>query len=241
MKKSMNQDSSPNDVSIPLAGGEIAVHPKCSEIDAAAFSVGITFHDIGTVAEQASEDGAGRRVDYRPAGGGTSLSATGADGSYRAELSGALPKGKAAEPHAQKVLMAALEAAGHDVALLRRNDDDDARGKDCVLLVDGKPCDVQLVTMPADSNLWKELSSKGSAATSGDLPDAVALVRTSLEKKKDWWKGCILALDAANLGALSSPAVVDAYLAAHGDPNTEFGFAQTWIVGPTVGSTFEVA
>jgi hypothetical protein len=100
---------------------------------------------------------------------------------------------------------------------------------------------VQVVIMPPDQTLWKELAEAGKAARAGQLPDAVKLVRASLEKKEKWWKGCVLALDAANLGALSSLALVDACLAEHGDPNVEFGFAQTWIVGPTVGSTFEIA
>jgi hypothetical protein len=41
--------------------------------------------------------------------------------------------------------------------------------------------------------------------------------------------------------ALAGRELVDAYVAAHGDPNKEFGFAETWIVGPTARSTFKIA
>jgi hypothetical protein len=197
--------------------------------------------NIGTVAEQRTEDGEGRRVDYRPAAGGRSLSETGVAESYRAELVGALPKGTKAEPHALRVLLAALEASGRKVKEHPKKKGDDGSGKDARFEINGKDYDVQVVIMPPDQTLWKELAEAGKAARAGQLPDAVKLVRASLEKKEKWWKGCVLALDAANLGALSSLALVDAYLAEHGDPNVEFGFAQTWIVGPTVGSTFEIA
>jgi hypothetical protein len=196
--------------------------------------------NVGTVVEQRSEDGEGRRVDYHPAAGGRALSETGAAGSYRAELSGELPRGTAGEPHAKKVLLSALEAAGHQVNELPKKKDDNDRGKDGRFKIDGKEYDVQVVTMPPDSKLWKELSDTGNAARAGDLSDAVSLVRASLEHKQEWWRGCVLALDAANLGALPSRELVDAYLAAHGDPSVEFGFAQTWIVGPTVASTFRI-
>jgi hypothetical protein len=203
-------------------------------------AIEVKMHPIGTVAEQRSDDGQGRRVDYRPATGGRSLSETGAEGSYRAELAGELPKGTRGEAHAKKVLLSALEAAGHKALELPKKPDDDRRGKDGLFQIDGKPCNVQLVTMPPDETLWKELADKGGAARVGSLSDAVGYMRASLEKKKDWWKGYLLVLDATNFGALSSRELVDAYLAAYGDPNVEFGFATTWIVGPTATSTFEI-
>jgi hypothetical protein len=73
-------------VSVALTGQEIKVEPKHYELDAESFSVGVNFQPIGTVAEQRIADGQGWSVDYRPVGGGSSLSEMAADGSYQAEL-----------------------------------------------------------------------------------------------------------------------------------------------------------
>jgi hypothetical protein len=42
----------------------------------------------------------------------------------------------------------------------------------------------------------------------------------------------VLAVDAAHAAVIVSPAVVDAYIARHGDPAAAFGFAGLCLVGP---------
>lgn len=194
---------------------------------------------IGTVNEQRSADGTSRRVDHRPASGGRSLSETTAEGSYQAQLSGDMPRGIDGEPHVLKVLLAAMET-GRRVKVLPKNEGDDAGGKDARFEINGEEFSVQVVTMPAEPELWEKLSVTGNVQRDGDLIDAVEMVRAAIEKKRHGWKGCVLALDATTVGALPGGDLVDAYVLLHGDPNKEFGFAETWIVGPTVGSTIKI-
>lgn len=182
--------------------------------------------------------GGGRKIESNPPEGGKAVSERASDGSFRAEFSGSLPKGRSGEPHAKKVLRLALDAAGH--AVRDATGASDASGEDGIFEIDGEKVAVQVVTMPMDDKLWGELARHGATERVGVLSDAVKLVRAAIEKKK-FAKRCIVALDAANVGAIPGPDLVAAYLNAHGNPNTEFGFVQTWIVGPTAGSTFKIA
>jgi hypothetical protein len=178
-------------------------------------------------------------MDSRPAEGGKAVSETAADCSYRGQLSGPLLRGEDGEPRAARILAAKLRGLGHDVTELPAEVAENSRGEDRKFLVDGKERVLQMVTMPVDRQLWKELGTDGMAETGG--LDAVSLVRAAIEKKRNKALGALVVLDAAHVGALSSQGLVDAYLKAHGDPNQEFGFAQTWIVGPTEARTFRIA
>jgi hypothetical protein len=97
------------------------------------------------------------------------------------------------------------------------------------------------VSMPADEGSWKALKEVGSSSREGNLPTAVGLVRGAVLKKATSAKGAIVALDAHHFGALVGRRLVDAYLAAHGSPVTEFGFADAWIIGPTEQSSVRLA
>jgi hypothetical protein len=47
-------------------------------------------------------------------------------------------------------------------------------------------------------------------------------------------KAALVALDAANFGALVGRRLVEAYRAKYANPVEEFSFAEVWIIGPTV-------
>jgi hypothetical protein len=74
--------------------------------------------------------------------------------------------------------------------------------------------------------------------------EAVEVVRAAIGRKSrlalDARRSTRLVLDASNFGALASRSVVVGYLAGYGDPEVEFNFAQTWIVGPTQASTIRI-
>jgi hypothetical protein len=236
-----------NDRTAALTGQEIkanseaptAAKTKGHRLVAEGFAIEATFRAIGAHVEQPDASG-GKHVESQPAEGGKAVSHIAADGSYSAEFSGVLYKGKPAEPHARRILVDALQRAGQTA-----NETDkkpiDADGEDGFVDIDGSEFVVQVVTMPADGTLWGEVARHGRAARAGQLSDAVALVRGAIEHKAHARKNCVLVLDAANIGALPTPALVEAYMKAHGDPAAEFGLAQVWLVGPTPTSTFRLA
>lgn len=63
------------------------------------------------------------------------------------------------------------------------------------------------------------------------------MVREALVHKKDKAAGTLLALDAAHVGAIVGPRLVEAYQAAHDDPEEEFSLVKAWIIGPTARSS----
>jgi hypothetical protein len=63
------------------------------------------------------------------------------------------------------------------------------------------------------------------------------MVREALVHKKDKAAGTLLALDAAHVGAIVGPRLVEAYQAAHDDPEEEFSLVEAWIIGPTARSS----
>ena len=91
--------------------------------------------------------------------------------------------------------------------------------------------------MPVHPSVWKELSVDAAAFREGKSDDAVRMVREALVHKKDKAAGTLLALDAAHVGAIVGPMLVEAYHAAHGDPEDEFSLVEAWIIGPTVRSS----
>jgi hypothetical protein len=193
---------------------------------------------VGLVVEGPPESPNGRRVDSKPASGGRSYSSTDGTGTFAAELSGPLVRGRPGEGHALKVLIQALRARGDDVAPLSGNRDHD--GEDGLLSINGNRVPVQVVSLPVDPSLWKELSSRDTAATSGTSQDAVQLVRQALTHKKGKAAGTILVLDAAHIGAIVGPSLVESYHAAFGNPEEEFSLVEAWILGPTVRSAIRL-
>lgn len=195
---------------------------------------------IGTVVETPVDHPHGRHVDYRPSTGGQSVSSTTAKGDFDARLSGPLVVGRDGEPRAIEVLAHALSTEGRRVTVKPRDPKRDAHGEDGRLVTDGHETVVQVVTLPRDTELWRQVHAEGRVAShSGDLHAAVALVRAAVERKRHA-EGDIVVLDAAYFGALAWRKLVDAYLVEHGDPTAEFGFADAWIIGPTIRSSIRL-
>lgn len=212
--------------------------PKAYVLDAESGSYEVTGHPSGLVSEGSPESPDGRSVDSRPLSGGRSYSSTDQEGGFTAELSGSLDRGRPNEAHALKVLIQALRARGEDVTLSTGGRDD--HGEDALLSLNGRCVQVQIVSVPVDQSLWKELSSRGLAHRTGTDSDAVKMVREALMHKKHKATGTLLVLDAAHLGAIVGPSLVDAYNDKYGDPEDEFSLLQAWILGQTARSAFRL-
>jgi hypothetical protein len=129
------------------------------------------------------------------------------------------------------VLIGALRDRGDRVEYGPGSRDD--RGEDACLLIDGRPVVVQIVSVPANQSLWRELASTGTASTRGTNEDAVDLVRQAVVLKKGKATGTILLLDAAHIGAIVTGDLPERYRAKYGDPEQELGLVEAWIVGPS--------
>ena len=224
--------------------------PRCGlkhySLTAGPGPLGITVHPVGLVVEGPADGDRGRRVEYNPSSGGRSVSEIDAAGSFEFALSGPLQIGRAAEWYVMKTLVNALRASGETAHQLtghsaRVRDD---RGEDGLVEINGRRFFVQIEVVPSDKALWRDLS-RGSASRAGGPWDAVELVRAAIERKAsrlapDARRSTLLVLDASNFGALASRQLVVAYLARYGDPEVEFNFPQTWIVGPTKASTIRI-
>lgn len=179
----------------------------------------------------------GRRVESRPSSGGSSTSVTDKQGSFEASLDKGVEAGHAGENSALGVFMEALTRQGRQVRQLPGAEDQ--RGEDALLMIDGQRRVVQLVTLPVDQAFWKSLYQRAVAVLKGSKSDAVALVRAAFLHKKNRAKGTILVLDAAHVGVLASPRLVEEYEGVHGDPVKELSLYQAWIVGATARSAFQ--
>jgi len=195
----------------------------------------ITGYPMGTLVEGPPDSTEGRRVDSRPASGGRSYSSTDPTGAFTADLSGPLVRGRHGEERVLKVLTQALRARGEEVSSLVGGRDD--RGEDGLLSIGGQTVRIQIVSMPVDPTVWKELSMDDAASREGTTDDAVRMVRDALVHKKDKAAGTLLALDAAHVGAIFGPRLVAAYQAAYGDPEEEFSLVEAWIIGPSARSS----
>lgn len=198
----------------------------------------VTGFPIGTIVEGDPNNPIGRRVDTHPASGGTADSSVAADGTFQASLAGPLDLGRKGERRVMKVLFNKLGERGADVHV--ENDARDDFGEDGILVVDGCRTPVQIVTVPNNATIWKDLNVNKTATLSGDLETAVSILRDAVVAKSVKGKGTILALDVAHVGAIVNSALADAYLAAFGDPVAEFSFGAVWLVGPTPRSTIEL-
>jgi len=179
----------------------------------------------------------GRRVESRPSSGGFSRSTIDREGSYQVDLGVGLEIGRHAETQALSVLVEALARRGFHVRKIPGADD--GRGEDALLQINGERYVVQFVTLPVETTLWQRLYRATVAATTGTKANAIALVRAAFIKKRHKAKGTILVLDAAHVGVLASPTIVEQYLAVHGDPVEEFSLRQAWILGVTARSAFQ--
>jgi hypothetical protein len=154
------------------------------------------------------------------------------------DLTGFLERGRGGEYRAVKNLIGALRARGDTVE--RVTDAKDDRGEDAILRINGTSVTVQIVTVPVDSALWRNLALNGEASVKITLDEAVQLIRDALVHKKGKATGTILILHAAHIGAVIGPKLVETYFAAYGDVEEEFGVREAWLVGPTVRSTIRL-
>lgn len=223
----------------PKCGGLIGASGgphKCAYImKVESGSYGISGGIVATVVEGRPDAAEGRRVDSQPPSGGRAFSRTDGKGDFDVELSGDLDRGLANELHVLRTLVAALIANERTAVLADGSRDD--RGEDGVLVVGGVRVAVQIVSLPVEPTIWKDLASKGNVEVSGTIDDAVAMIRRALEHKRGKASGTILALDAAHFAAFIGPALSHAYCERHGSPEDEFGLAEVWLVGPTSRST----
>jgi hypothetical protein len=192
---------------------------------------GLTGSPVSFVVEEPPDSADGRRVDARPASGGRA-------NCFIAELSGSLDVGRSNEARVLKTLVQSLRARGDDVTLGAGATDN--RGEDGILSINGQPVSVQIVSLPIEQSLWKELSTVGRADRTGSSNDAVELVRRALIHKSNKAAGTLLVLDTAHIGAIVGPALVDDYIRVYGDPEREFSLFEAWIVGPTPRSTLRL-
>jgi hypothetical protein len=215
-------------------GSSCGCSPKIHKVPISA-ELGFNGFPVGMVVEGPPDSPEGRRVESRPASGGRAYSSTDGTGTFVAELSAPLDRGRQGEGHAIDVLIQALNARGDQVQLLPGGQDD--RGEDGRLSINGSTIPVQVVSVPVDPSFWKELSTRGTALKEGD---GVDLVRQALLHKKDKAIGTFLVMDAAQVGAIVGPALVENYHRAYGDPEREFSLREAWIVGPTLRSTIRL-
>jgi hypothetical protein len=97
---------------------------------------------------------------------------------------------------------------------------------------------VQFVAVPDESDFHAKIAS-GQSSQTVSRADAVQWIRSAIERKHERYPddvraGMILALDARR--APHDDAVV-AGLTAHAPPLDSYGFAEIWLVGPTVPRT----
>lgn len=197
--------------------------------------LGIKGSPLGMVVEGPPDSPKGRRVESSPSSGGRAYSRTDGTGRFVAELFVPLDRGRQGEKHAIEVLMQTLKARGDQVQLLPGGQDD--RGEDARLLINGRTIYVQVVSIPVDPSFWKTLSTQGTALKEGACVD---LIRQALLHKKNKANGTILVIDAAQVGAIVGPALVNTYYRTYDDPEREFSLQEVWIAGPTVRSTIRL-
>ncbi len=201
----------------------------------------ITGSPVGFIHEGPTDGGDGHFVDHRPASGGRSLSVSDSKGGFKTHLSKTLQVGREGEWWVMKALRKALAKAGQEVETPTDRSAEDDRGEDGLIRVGGQDFIVQIVTFPTDETIWSTLA-RGEAELSGDRARALELLQETLRHKNRRMaasekSSVILAIDGRNVSSLFSRELVTAYLKKHGAPEKEFGFAQIWLIGPTVSTT----
>ena len=187
-------------------------------------------HPVALTVSGDPDAAGGRRVEGVTHSGASITSWVDADGRFRSTVVGPLEGGRDAEWHALKVFQKALGSQGIPSVEIHGAQDD--RGEDRLIVIGGRKHVVQTVSVPADPSVWRSIAEEG-AVLEGDLLDAVQFVRTSIERKLHHASDSILLLEASALGAVLGPRLVDAYVERFGDPESELGAAQVWIVGRT--------
>jgi len=218
--------------------------PKNYVLHAEPGSITTTGHPVGFVVEGDPDNPDGRRVVSSPASGGQSSSTVDSNGDFSLHLDAPLDVGTPGEPHVLKILIRALGTRGDTVSLPVGSKDlrggaKDSCGEDGLICLNGKNVPVQIVSVPAGSDIWRELAQRKTTTASGTLVDAVGMIRAAFEKKRTSAKGSILVLDVGHLGAVVTPRLIASYWETHGDPVAEFELREAWVIGATVRSSFQ--
>jgi hypothetical protein len=184
-------------------------------------------------------DGPGGTVinDFR----GTSRSEV-VDGFVKIEVLEAPPRGRENEPNVLGVLASVL--THRNQAKPRIEQGRDANGEDGVLVFpNGDRLAVQIVSVPVDSNHWKNVS-KGKAAVQLSIEEAASWLHEAIEKKKRAIASAdgariVLALDTRHCAQLAHEQVIESFHRQFGDAAI-YGFAQIWLVGPVTGRCWKL-
>lgn len=219
------------------------VCPKCGEtmvfiLNCEPGDIKLTGDPIGTVVESPFGHPQGRYVISKPASGGQSDSKVDDNGTLHVDLSGSLDKGRINERHVKKILEQVLKAEGNDVH--QDVDAIDDRGQDGIFFINGHKVVIQIVTVPTEPQLWKELADSKASSRSVDRSDAVRWIRDVLEHKMNKAENTLLALDASHFSAMVGQQLIDDYINKYGDPIDEFTFKDVWIIGATTQSSIRL-
>lgn len=149
-------------------------------------------------------------------------------------VEGAGGVGRSGEPQLLKTLRMRLEQDGHQVSIQPGQDD---AGEDALLSSGSNTFIVQAVTLPTAPDFWRD-ARISSAQTHVDTHRATDWLHDAIAKKAgrippEERRCILLALDARHTGILANPSILTQYLASHGDPSVQYGFASVWLVGPT--------
>jgi hypothetical protein len=224
--------------------------PKCGEImvfvlNCESGNIKLTGPSIGTVVESPFGHPQGRYVISKPASGDQSDSKVDNNGTLHVDLLGSLDKGTPNEWHVKKILEQALKAEGNDIHQVIDPKDDrlnnlDVRGMDGLFKINDHEVAIQIVTVPTEPQLWKELADSKASSRSVDRSDAVRWIRDVLVHKMNKAENTLLALDASHFSAMVGQQLIDDYINKYGNPIDEFTFKDVWIIGATVQSSIRL-
>ena len=214
----------------PSAGGNIVIVPLTGNLTLTGLG------RVGSVADGVDPATGDRTINVN-ADEVRSKSRLKEDGSVSLEAEGSHAVRKRAQARAFRTLRQRLEADAHVVTVSVGKAKDD-RGEDGILTVDGARYVLQHVTVPGLPTFWHQATA-GVGRSDVDEAGAVAWMREAINAK-----GChtsprerpktVLVLDAQHAGVLAFDRIISAYLKLYKDPKAEFGFADVWLVGPTV-------
>lgn len=187
---------------------------------------------LGAVADEVTSGG-DRQIRYTAPSGSQSTSAL-VGGEVRVQVGRPVDIGRPGESRVFDRVASHLKTDGLTVTPLPASDQ---VGEDRVLMIGNERVTLQIVTAPHDPSFWREVA-KGFGSVQTDIGMAAGWVNDAIAEKAEKYPGSVkqsmlLAVDIAHIGILSTPALVDSYLVAYGDPSDSYKFAGVWLVGPT--------
>jgi len=195
--------------------------------------------NVGAVANEPLADG-GRKYSTTTQTGNRSVAASGPEG-VATKYIGRADQKYVRERRVERCVAAWLIRRGHtvDVAGIAKEDHShDQRGADGVLTVDSDPVELQVVTIPADGDLWRDAAQQGHAEQSRTWDEWVRCVSEAIEGKRAKYppevrQAMLLALDAEHVGPLIASPEVLAEISRNYESSPGGRFWAVLIVGPT--------